>query len=136
MRRPLLICLALLPLMASCGTLPTAATGEPTRVIFFTEDSAALDEAAQGIVASAASQAAEHPAAPVAVLGFADPDGGRAYGRALSDARAQAVAEQLRINGVSPARITVSPRGAVPFEMMPLESRRVEIRVGGASPTR
>ncbi|MDB5370768.1 MAG: OmpA family protein [Roseomonas sp.] len=136
MRRCLLAGLAILPFIAGCTLLPSDLPEEPVRVVFFTEDSAAIDEVAAGIVVNAAQLAAENPSAPVRVLGFAGPDGGRAYNRALSDARALAVAEQLRLQGVSPTRISVSPRGAVPFEMMPLESRRVEIRVGGASAPR
>ncbi len=136
MRRHLLAALAALPVLAACSLLPRDLADEPARVVFFTEDSAALDESARGVVANAAALSKEFPTQPVLVLGFADPDGGRAYNRALSEARAEAVAEQLRQNGVEPQRIVVSPRGPVPFEMMPLESRRVEIRVGGASPTR
>ena len=136
MRRLLVSTIVALPLLAGCGLLPGNLADEPTRVVFFTEDSSALDESARGVVTNAATLAKENPTAPVVVLGFADPDGGRAYNRALSDARAQAVAEQLRQDGVDRQRIVVSPRGAVPFEMMPLESRRVEIRVGGGSPPR
>lgn len=136
MRRPLLITLAVLPLLSACALMPRDLADEPARVVFFTEDSSALDEPALGVVANAAALAKDFPTQPVLVMGFADPDGGRAYNRALSEARAQRVAEQLRQDGVEPQRIVVSPRGPVPFEMMPLESRRVEIRVGGASPTR
>ncbi|EHM01359.1 OmpA family protein [Acetobacteraceae bacterium AT-5844] len=136
MRRPFLITLAVLPLLSACALMPRDLADEPARVVFFTEDSSALDEPALGVVANAAALAKDFPTQPVLVMGFADPDGGRAYNRALSEARAQRVAEQLRQDGVEPQRIVVSPRGPVPFEMMPLESRRVEIRVGGASPTR
>ncbi|EFH10457.1 OmpA family protein [Pseudoroseomonas cervicalis] len=131
MRRVFLIGLASLPLLAAC-TLPGEAppAPPPVQVVFFTEDSAALDEAAQGVVAQVARAAQAQPGAPVQVLGFADPDGGRAYNQALSAARAENVAAALRAQGIAPARIRVAPRGPVPFEMMPLESRRVEIRIG------
>lgn len=131
MRRVFLIGLASLPLLAAC-TLPgeTPPPAPPVQVVFFTEDSASLDEAAQGVVAQVAQAAQAQPQAPVQVLGFADPDGGRAYNQALSAARAENVAAALRVQGVAPARIRVAPRGPVPFEMMPLESRRVEIRIG------
>jgi hypothetical protein len=33
--------------------------------------------------------------------------------------------------GVSPDRIRVQPRGPVPYEAMQIESRRVEIAIGG-----
>lgn len=136
MRRLLVTTIAALPLLAACGLLQGDLADQPTRVVFFTEDSSALDESARGVVTNAAALAKDNPTAPVVVLGFADPDGGRAYNRALSEARAQAVAEALRQDGVEQQRIVVSPRGPVAFEMMPLESRRVEIRVGGGSPPR
>ncbi|WP_419900000.1 OmpA family protein [Roseomonas sp. USHLN139] len=132
MRRVFLMGLTALPLLAGCAMTPPTAL--PAAVVFFTEDSAALDPAAQGVVGDVARQAAAQPEAPVTVLGFADPDGGRAYNRALSAARAENVAEALRQAGVAPARIRTTPRGPVPFEMMPLESRRVEIRIGQVAP--
>ncbi|MCQ4161897.1 OmpA family protein [Roseomonas sp. GC11] len=128
MRRLVLTGFLLLPWLAGCTA--SDAAPEPRLVVFFTEDSAALDEAARAVVAAAAQRARALPGTPVAVLGFADPDGGRAYNRALSAARAENVAETLRSEGVAPARIRVLPRGPVPFEMMPLESRRVEIQIG------
>lgn len=130
MRRHFLLGLVALPLLAGCAMPGNEAPQAPLHVVFFTEDSAALDEAAQGVVAQVARAAQAQPGAPVQVLGFADPDGGRAYNQALSAARAENVAAALRAQGIAPARIRVAPRGPVPFEMMPLESRRVEIRIG------
>jgi flagellar motor protein MotB len=136
MRRRLLASLAAIPLLGACALLPQELADQPARVVFFTEDSARLDEAALGVVQNAATLANRNPSQPVLVMGFADPDGGRAYNRALSEARAQAVAERLRQDGVADQRISIVPRGAVPFEMMALESRRVEIRVGAPAPAR
>ncbi|WP_159999345.1 OmpA family protein [Roseomonas sp. 18066] len=133
MRRVFLLGLTALPFLAGCAMVE-APSAPPVAVVFFTEDSAALDPTAQGIVGDVARQAVAQPAVPVTVLGFADPDGGRAYNRALSAARAENVAEALRQAGVPPARIRTTPRGPVPFEMMPLESRRVEIRIGQVAP--
>ncbi len=130
MRRVFLIGLAALPLLAACTLPAEPPPPPPVQVVFFTEDSATLDEAAQGVVAQVAGAARAQPRAPVQVLGFADPDGGRAYNQALSASRAENVAAALRAQGVAPERIRVSPRGPVPFEMMALESRRVEIRIG------
>ncbi len=65
--------------------------------------------------------------------GFTAPDGaaGRGFTRALSEARAQNVADALVAGGVARDRIRIQPRGNVAFEMMPVESRRVEIHLGG-----
>ncbi|PWC30815.1 OmpA family protein [Teichococcus aestuarii] len=136
MRRPFLLGLLALPLLAGCAMPGGEASQEPVHVVFFTEDSAALDEAAQAVVADAARKAQADASLPVRVMGFADPDGGRAYNRALSAARAEHVANSLRDQGVPAARISVAPRGPVPFEMMPLESRRVEIVLGAPAPAR
>ncbi|MFC4165828.1 OmpA family protein [Teichococcus aestuarii] len=136
MRRPFLLGLLALPLLAGCAMPGGEASQAPVHVVFFTEDSAALDEAAQAVVADAARKAQADASLPVRVMGFADPDGGRAYNRALSAARAERVAGALREQGVPAARISVAPRGPVPFEMMPLESRRVEIVLGGQAPAR
>jgi len=97
---------------------------------FFTADSAQLDDAAKNVIADAAAGAQRSPGTPVVVAGFADPIGDPAYNRALSEARAQIVAEALRNAGVAPSRISVQPRGPVKPEGYATESRRVEIRIG------
>lgn len=117
-------CQAPPPRMAEAGTAPV-------RVVFFNQDSAALDEGGLAVVREAAAAARAAPRAPVAVLGFAGPVGSQGYNQALSDARARHVADELVAAGVEPARIAIRPRGPVPFEQMPTESRRVEIRIGG-----
>jgi outer membrane protein OmpA-like peptidoglycan-associated protein len=97
-------------------------------VIFFTADSAALDDPARSVIQKAAEVARSHPLAPVQVLGFAAPDTGTpAYNHTLAQARAQNVADALVTAGVAKDRVRIRSRGAVPFEMMPIESRRVEI---------
>ena len=63
--------------------------------------------------------------------GFAGVDGGRAFSRELSAARAQRVASQLVEYGVARGRIRISSRSAVaPESMAAEEARRVEIRIG------
>lgn len=99
-------------------------------MIFFTEDSAAMGEEARAAVAKAAASARARPGVPVVVRGLATPDGSVGFNRALSEARARNVADALMAAGVAPDRIRLQPRGPVPFEAMPVESRRVEIRVG------
>lgn len=128
-RRHLLAALPLIGL-AACQT-PAAPPPQPQSVVFFNADSAALDENALAVVAGASRQAQASPSAPVRVRGFAAPDGGSAaFNRALTEARAQNVADELVKGGVGRARIRLEPRGAVPFEMMATESRRVEILIG------
>ncbi|MBV1798176.1 OmpA family protein [Siccirubricoccus sp. G192] len=133
MHRRLALAAPLLLGLAACQA-PAARTDlarQPVQVVFFTEDSAALGADARTVVADAAQLAKANPNAPVAVLGFAGPSGSQSFNQALSDARARNVADALVAGGVAPGRIQIRPRGPVPFEMMPTESRRVEIRVGG-----
>ena len=105
----------------------------PLPVVFFTDDSAAMGPEARAVIAEAAESARARPGVPVAVRGFTAPEGNPSPGfsRALSEARARNVADALAAGGVQRDRIRIQPRGNVPFEMMPVESRRVEIHVGG-----
>lgn len=114
---------------AAPALTPTAAAMTPT--VFFTQDSALLDGPALAVVDQAAAIAARNPGARVLVRGFAGPAGSAAFNDALSEARARAVADALRERGVARERIAVEPRGPVPFDLIPTESRRVEVVVGG-----
>jgi outer membrane protein OmpA-like peptidoglycan-associated protein len=127
MRRRTFIAAAPVLLVAACTSAPPA---PPAIAVFFTADSATLEPEALQVVQGAA-QAAKATAGSVVVLGFAGPAGGVAYNVALSEARAQQVADQLVRDGVARERISIVPRGPVPFEAVPTESRRVEIRIGG-----
>jgi outer membrane protein OmpA-like peptidoglycan-associated protein len=136
-RRSALAAAASLPLLAALAACGSRRGGEARQralpVVFFTDDSAAMGPEARAVVAEAAERARARPGVPVAVRGFAAPDGiaSPAFGRALAEARAQNVADALAASGVPRDRIRVQPRGPVPFEMMPVESRRVEIHLGG-----
>jgi outer membrane protein OmpA-like peptidoglycan-associated protein len=130
------LALALLPLMAGCAMFEGPLSEQPPRIVFFTEDSAALDEPAVGVVANAARLANRYPSASVEVLGYAGPVGGQQYNVALSQARAKTVEDALLARGVAASRITVRGRGPVAYELAPIESRRVEIRVIPAAPAR
>lgn len=126
-RRHLPLALAPLALaMAGCATAPSTPF-----IVFFTDDSALLQPVALDVLRSAANNAAANPQAPVLVRGFAGVDGGRAFSRELSAARAERVASQLAEYGVARNRITVSARSAVAPELAAEEARRVEVRVGG-----
>jgi outer membrane protein OmpA-like peptidoglycan-associated protein len=126
MRRRHVLAAAPAVLVAACA--PQSAM--QTATVFFTADSATLDPEAQGVVRLAA-EAARATTSPIVVVGFAGPAGGASYNRALSEARAQHVADLLVSNGVARDRVRIVPRGPVPFDSVPTESRRVEIRAGG-----
>ncbi|MCW8085421.1 OmpA family protein [Sabulicella glaciei] len=125
MRRAFL--LALPALAAACASVED----EPTRVVFFTADSAALDGPAREVVTGAARRAARFPNSRVRILGYTGPAGEPEANRILARERAEAVAAALREAGVAPGRISVAGRGAVGYELVPVESRRVEIHFEG-----
>jgi outer membrane protein OmpA-like peptidoglycan-associated protein len=99
-------------------------------VVFFNRDSAALDDAARGIIQRASAASAANPSATVRVRGFASPEiGTTVANKALAQARAQGVADGLVAAGVPQARIRVEPWGALLYGLTSIESRRVEIVV-------
>ena len=132
MRRRAFALAGLLPavILAACAADPRELVGQPPRVVFFEADSAELDEPALAILADAARLARRHPEVPVQVRGFAGPAGGLAFNRELSERRAEHVAAEMAKRGVPRSRINVVGRGPVPFDAVPIESRRVEIVVG------
>ena len=128
MRRRLFLATLLLPVVTSCASPSTA--DAPRSVVFFTADSAALDEGAQSIIRQSAETARAN-AGPLRVLGFAGSTvGTAAFNRDLARTRAQAVVDGLIAAGVPANRVSMGARAAVPFEQMPTEARRVEIIFG------
>ncbi|MCO6417376.1 OmpA family protein [Siccirubricoccus sp. KC 17139] len=124
-----------LPALLGLAALSACAAEPPRRparaVVFFTEDSAALDDNAREVITQIAEQAQARPQAPVRVRGFSAPDGGTtAFNRTLSEARARQVADALVAAGIPQSRVSIEARGAVAYELMATESRRVEIVVG------
>ncbi|MDD7934746.1 OmpA family protein [Actinomycetospora straminea] len=100
--------------------------------VTFRPDSPELTPAAARTVDQVAEELADAPNARVTVTGYTAPvsQGIGPAAQALSDQRAQAVAERLSSEGVDPARIQArggatdsAPRASV------AESRRVEIAV-------
>ena len=119
------------PIFALAGCAQMATPAPRTVVVFFTADSASLDPAAQAAIQQAAEAVRTNPSAIVHVRGFAAPDSGSAaFNKSLSETRAQAVADALVNAGVSRGRLRMESRGAVPFDLMPTEARRVEIVIG------
>ena len=130
--RNLLLAVPILLGLASCQAPTPAPNALQTAVIFFNEDSAALDAQANVIIAKVASLAQNWPQSIVHVLGFAPLDAGSAgYTQSLSRTRAAAVADGIAKAGVARARIRIEPEGGVPYDLAPIESRRVEIIIGG-----
>lgn len=121
------------PVLLIAGCMPPAPSNlAQTSVVFFVADSAGLDDPALATIRQAAAIANANPSAPVQVRGFAAPDTGTAeFNRALAQARAQNVADALVSAGVPKGRIQIASRGAVSFSLMPTESRRVDIVIGG-----
>jgi outer membrane protein OmpA-like peptidoglycan-associated protein len=105
----------------------------PKYVVFFQERSAQLDRPAQGVIAQVAMRANNNPAARVLVTGYTDSAGSPAADVALSQQRAQAVADALIVSGVSPNRLIRKGQGQT-GENPGLASRRVELTVGSLDP--
>jgi OOP family OmpA-OmpF porin len=97
--------------------------------VFFTEHSAAIDPPAASVIAQAAAAAKASPGVPVRVRGYTDSAGNPSADVALSQRRAQHVADALIADGVDPARITQQGRGQT-GEDPGVASRRVEITLG------
>jgi outer membrane protein OmpA-like peptidoglycan-associated protein len=126
MRRLTAICLiAIMTIGAQAADAPTQKV-----VVYFQEWSAALDDAALGAIAKAASYAKAHPGLPIHVAGFADPTGSKQANVLMSELRAQVVVDQLVTDGVPARSIGQVGHGSVQFALTSQESRRVEISVG------
>jgi hypothetical protein len=109
--------------LASCALF---GNGRPDYVVFFQERSVALDPAARDVIAHAARRAQESPTAAVQVIGYTDSAGSPQADVTLSQRRAQAVADALVANGVSPSRLVRLGRGQTGSNAGVM-SRRVEI---------
>ena len=100
MRRVFL--LAVLGLVGACSILPSSGK---RFVVFFSESSSSLDNAAQSIVGAASDYARAHPDRAIVVSGFADPTGTPEANAAITRARVDAVAKGLQAGGVLPSQI-------------------------------
>ncbi len=116
--------------LGACSMLPPSS---PTAryVVFFEQWSAKLDPPGMQALAAAAAAAQQHPGVPIVVTGYADPEGSPQANKDLSRLRAQMVIDTLVQDGVAAARITRRSQGSVVFQIDSLESRRVEIKLGG-----
>jgi outer membrane protein OmpA-like peptidoglycan-associated protein len=116
-----LITLACLLALPACSLFEEA----PKYVVFFQERSAELDMPAQGVIAQVA-RASSTQTAKVEVVGYTDSAGSPSADIALSQQRAQVVADALVANGVASSRLV--RRGQGQTNANPgVASRRVEI---------
>lgn len=115
-------------LLGLSGCAPAFQESQPSYVVFFTQASAEQDDEAQGVIRRAATAAQGAGNRAVLVEGYADQSGSTEATRALSQLRAQMVADSLVAQGVARERITVRPRGKQGGDPG-VESRRVEINV-------
>jgi outer membrane protein OmpA-like peptidoglycan-associated protein len=130
--------LSLLAACLVCVCLPAAhaaaEAGEgtdesPTLVVYFDEWSGKLDHAALDVIAHAARRARHQHAAHITVAGYADDTGSQLANIALTQLRAQQVADVLEKDGIPAAAITMKAEGA---QKVPgVASRRVEITLSG-----
>jgi outer membrane protein OmpA-like peptidoglycan-associated protein len=126
---------AVLSLLAGC-ILPAAAfaAGErtdesPTLVVYFADWSGKLDHAAIDVIAHAAKRAKRLTAPRILVAAYADNTGSKAADLALTQLRAQRVADLLESDGVPASEITMKAEGA---QKLPgVASRRAEITLLG-----
>ena len=125
--RRFLLSLPLLALLPACAVQPAS----QAFLVFFEPWSVKLDEQGRAAIDGAAELARKSPAAVVRVVGFADPEGSAAANIELSRLRAQLVVDELVKAGVTQSRIRQSGRGPTDFTHSGLESRRVEITIGG-----
>jgi outer membrane protein OmpA-like peptidoglycan-associated protein len=117
-------------LLALSGCALLTGHREPTYIIFFTERSTALDDAARKVIADAAKDArAGATPKTVTVLGYTDSAGNRTADQELSSERAESVAQALVSDGVASDMIRREGRGQT-HEDPGVASRRVEIAVG------
>lgn len=97
-------------------------------VIYYREQSTALEATAQATIVRAAGFAARR-GLRVVVAGYADDPGAPEANQIQSRIRAQLVADALRQAGVARDRVTLTPRRALGGDPA-VESRRVDIRLG------
>ena len=128
MRR--LSALLLLTALGACAApTPTPATQGMSYPVYFSPWSAGLGADALSALQHA-SDAAKAASGPILVSGYADTEGSAEANVLLSHLRAQVVKDQLVLDGVASARITVDANGGTKFAQNSLESRRVDVTVG------
>ena len=80
--------------------------------IVFINDSAALTPESRERIGSIAAALTAHPGAQISITGYTDSTGDEAANLALSHARANAVRDALRVQGISTRRIQIEGHGS------------------------
>ncbi len=101
----------------------------PTAIVFFTEWSARIDDAAHAAIGQMAEFAKQDGARELTVTGYADITGSKEANALLSATRAQVVADQLVADGVPASHIHQAANGATNHVQSAQESRRVTISI-------
>ena len=131
--------------LPSAGSAGTESNGAPSdtsgllskKVIYFDFDSSTVHDDDRALIQAHAGYLSQHPTVKVTLEGNTDERGSREYNIGLGERRAQAVAEMMKLMGVSPQQIsTVSYGEERPAALGHDESawhlnRRVEIVYGG-----
>jgi outer membrane protein OmpA-like peptidoglycan-associated protein len=123
MTKPILFAASLLAGMAAIGA---HAAPQPVGVVYFTQWSALLDDAATTAVGNIAKDMASKPG-KITVTGYADTTGSNVANDLLSKLRAQMVIDLLKADGVAANRLKRADKGATPDIGGANESRRVLI---------
>lgn len=127
------------------GTTGMEATGAPSdtsgllskKVVYFDFDSSTIHDEDRAIIEAHAEYLTQHPTVKVTLEGHTDERGSREYNIGLGERRANAVAEMMKLSGVSASQIsTVSYGEERPAALGHDEdawklNRRVEIVYGG-----
>ena len=102
------------------------AAPQPVGVVYFTQWSALLDDAATTAISNIAKDMASKPG-KITVTGYADTTGSNEANDLLSKLRAQMVIDLLKTDGVAANRLKRADKGATPDIGGLNESRRVLI---------
>ncbi len=121
--------LLLLPCLAAPDGTRAQPAPPPAYVVFFAEWSAALDDAANGVITAAAA-AAKSGSGPITITGFADHQGSATADAELSQLRAQVVEDALLADGIPATRMKLVAAGRQPGPAGVVD-RRVEVVIGG-----
>ena len=106
---------------------PAAAPAARTYMVFFANNSAALDIAARQVVAEAVQSARTVPTTSIQLMGHADGTGRNPHNQSLSSQRVQSVTAELTRLGVPRTAISGSGTGAAGSSGADPQARRVDI---------
>jgi outer membrane protein OmpA-like peptidoglycan-associated protein len=120
--------LCAIALLAAASVGGARAAEQPIGVVYFTQWSALLDQAATGAVENAKTRI-DSAKGVVIVTGYADTTGTNEANDLLSKLRAQMVIDQLVADGIPAKRLKRASKGATPDIGGLNESRRVVITI-------